>query len=153
HSLVRICKRDGAVIRDLELPGIGTVGGFGGKRSDRETFYAFTSFTSPGTIYRLDLQSGTQTIFRTPKVQFNPEDYETKQVFYHSKDGTRVPMFITHKRGLTLNGQNPTVLYGYGGFDISLTPAFSVSSLVWMEMGGVFAEPNLRGGGEYGRDW
>ena len=153
HSLVRICQRDGAVVRDLTLPGIGTVGGFAGKRTDKETFYAFTSFTSPGTIYRLDLQSGAQSVFRQPKVKFNPDDYETKQVFYRSKDGTRVPMFITHKRGLSLNGNNPTVLYGYGGFDISMTPAFSVSALVWMEMGGVFAEPNLRGGGEYGRDW
>ncbi len=153
HSLVRFCTREGAPIRELTLPGIGSAGGFDGKRTDRETFYSFTSFTIPGTIYHLDLQSGAQTVFRAPKVDFNPDDYVTKQVFFPSKDGTRVPMFVTHRKALELNGKNPTVLYGYGGFDISLTPAFSVNSLVWMEMGGVFAEPNLRGGGEYGREW
>jgi prolyl oligopeptidase len=153
HSLVRFFKRDGAWIRDLDLPGIGTVAGLGGKRADTETFYSFINFTSPGTIFHLDLQSGAQTVFRSPKVDFNPNDYEIKQVFYQSKDGTRVPMFITHKKGLPLDGNNPTLLYGYGGFDISLTPGFSVNTLVWMEMGGVFAEPNLRGGGEYGREW
>jgi len=153
HSLVRFHSRDGKWLKDLALPGIGSVGGFGGKRTDTETFYTFTSFTVPGTVYRVDLQSNAQSVFRSSKVDFNPADYETKQVFYKSKDGTRVPMFITHKKGIVLNGANPTLLYGYGGFDISLTPAFSVGSLVWMEMGGVFAEPNLRGGGEYGRDW
>lgn len=153
HSLIRFCKGDGTVIRDLELPGIGSAGGFGGKRTEKETFYSFTSFTVPGTIFHLDLETGTQKVFRAPKVDFDPNAYETKQIFYKSKDGTRVPMFITHKKGLTLDGKNPTVLYGYGGFDISLTPSFSVNALVWMEMGGVFAEPNLRGGGEYGREW
>jgi len=144
---------DGKLVRTVELPGIGTAGGFGGKRNDSETFYSFTGFTTPTTIYRYDLRDGKSTVFRQPKVDFNPADYETKQVFYNSKDGTRVPMFITHKKGLKLNGGNPTVLYGYGGFDISLTPSFSVGTLVWMEMGGVYAVPNLRGGGEYGKDW
>ncbi len=153
HSEVKLFDAKGAMVRPLQLPGIGTVAGFGGKRTDTETFYAFTSFTVPARIYRYDLGSGVSTVFREPKVGFNPADYETKQIFYASKDGTRVPMFITHKKGLKLNGKNPTFLYGYGGFDISLTPNFSVNSLVWMEMGGVFAQPNLRGGGEYGQEW
>jgi prolyl oligopeptidase len=153
HSQVKIYGTDGALVRDVELPGIGSVSGFGGKRQETETFYAFTSFTRPTTIYRYDLRSGKSTVFREPKVKFNPDDYEAKQVFYKSKDGTRVPMFIVHKKGVRLDGTNPTCLYGYGGFDISLTPGFSVSTLVWMEMGGVFAQPNLRGGGEYGKEW
>jgi prolyl oligopeptidase len=153
HSQVKIFSTKGELVRELKLPGIGHVSGFGGKRHETETFYTFTGFTRPTTIYRYDLRSGTSTLFREPKVKFNPENYESKQVFYHSKDGTRVPMFIVHKKGVKLNGQNPTVLYGYGGFDISLTPAFSVSTLVWMEMGGVYAQPNLRGGGEYGKEW
>ena len=128
-------------------------GGFAGKRSDTETFYSFTSFTVPGTIFRADMKSGANTVFREPKVAFRPDEYETRQIFYSSKDGARVPMFITHRKGLKLNGRNPTLLYGYGGFDISLTPGFSVANLVWMEMGGVYAVPNLRGGGEYGEDW
>ena len=153
RSEVKVFARDGRFIRQVELPGLGSAGGFSGKRKDTETFYSFTSFTTPGTIYRYDLTTGTSTLFRQPKVDFNPADYETRQVFYQSKDGTRVPMFITHKKGLKLNGQNPTYLYGYGGFDISLTPNFSVANLVWMEMGGVYALPNLRGGGEYGEEW
>ena len=150
---IRLFNRDGLLLNTVELPGIGTVNGFGGKRSDTETFYAFTGFTTPSTIYRHDLKTGRSSIFRQPKVDFEPGDYETRQVFYRSKDGTRVPMFITHKKALNLNGRNPTLLYGYGGFDISLTPAFSVPTVVWMEMGGVYAVPNLRGGGEYGKDW
>ncbi len=138
---------------EVKLPGIGTATGFGGQRSDKETFYAFASFTVPTTIYRYDLTKGESSVFRAPQVAFNPNDYETKQVFYSSRDGTRVPMFITHKKGLQLDGNNPTYLYGYGGFNISLTPAFAVSRIVWLEMGGVFAMPNLRGGGEYGREW
>ncbi|MEW6302918.1 MAG: prolyl oligopeptidase family serine peptidase [Verrucomicrobiota bacterium] len=153
RSQVRIFALDGKPVRDVALPGIGSAGGFGGKRTDAETFYAFTSFTVPGVIYRYDLRTGQSTVFRQPKVDFNPVDYETKQVFFQSKDGTRVPMFITHRKGLKLNGSNPTYLYGYGGFNASLTPSFSVSMLVWMEMGGVYAMPNLRGGGEYGEDW
>ncbi|NEP28413.1 prolyl oligopeptidase family serine peptidase, partial [Moorena sp. SIO3I6] len=136
-----------------ELPGIGSAGGFNGLRYDTETFYTYTSFTTPATIYRYDMVSGESTIFRQPQVDFNPDDYETKQVFYPSKDGTQVPMFITHKKGLQLDSNNPTYLYGYGGFNISITPNFSISNLVWMEMGGVYAVANLRGGGEYGEDW
>jgi prolyl oligopeptidase len=150
---VRIHDLNGKFLRNVDLPGIGTVIGFGGKRTDKETFYDFTSFISPTTVYRYDPQTGTSSIFRQPKVDFDPARFETKQVFYNSKDGTRVPMFLTYKKGLKLNGQNPTLLYAYGGFDISLTPAFSVPTIVWLEMGGVYAQPNLRGGGEYGEDW
>ena len=153
HAQVQVKQLDGSLIRNVPLPGIGSVSGFNGKRDDTETFYSFTSFTSPSTIYRYDLVSGESTIFRQPQVDFNPNDYQTQQVFYHSKDGTRVPMFITHKKGLALDGQAPTYLYGYGGFNISLTPSFSVSNLVWMELGGIYAVPNLRGGGEYGQAW
>jgi prolyl oligopeptidase len=153
HSQVKIFSRDGKFVREIELPGIGTVSGFGGKRKDTETFYSFTSFTTPGTIYRYDLKTGASTVFRQPKVECDPSAYETKQVFYRSKDGTRVPMFITHKKGQKLDGNNPTLLYGYGGFNISITPSFSVPNLVWLEMGGTYAVPNLRGGGEYGEDW
>ncbi|HEY9821162.1 MAG TPA: prolyl oligopeptidase family serine peptidase [Candidatus Sericytochromatia bacterium] len=153
RSAIKIFNLDGSFIREVELPGIGSAGGFGGKRYDTETFYTFTSFTTPGTIYRYNMVSGESTLFRKPNVAFNPDEYETKQVFYSSKDGTQVPMFITHKKGLQLDGNNPTLLYGYGGFNVSLTPSFSVSRLVWMEMGGVYALPNLRGGGEYGEEW
>ncbi|GAA6616039.1 prolyl oligopeptidase family serine peptidase [Scytonema sp. NUACC26] len=153
RTQVKIFEMTGSFVREVELPGIGSAGGFGGKRNDTETFYSFTSFTAPGTIYRYDMVSGRSQVFREPKVDFNPNEYETKQVFYNSKDGTRVPMFITHKKGIQLDGNNPTYLYGYGGFSIPLTPSFSVSSLIWMEMGGVYAIPNLRGGGEYGEDW
>ena len=153
YSQVKVYALDGTFQHSVELPGIGSAGGFGGKRSDTETFYSFTSFTAPGTIYRYDLTAGTSSVFRAPKVDFNPADYETHQIFYTSKDGTRVPMFIVHKKGLKLNGRNPTVLYGYGGFDISITPSFSVATLVWLEMGGVYAVANLRGGGEYGEEW
>jgi prolyl oligopeptidase len=150
---VKIHDLHGKLVRNVELPGLGTAGGFGGKRTETETFYAFTGFTTPTTIYRYDMKSGSSTLFREPKVDFDPAKFETKQIFYQSKDGTRVPMFITHKAGLKLDGRNPTLLYGYGGFDISLTPSFSVSTVVWMEMGGVYAVPNLRGGGEYGQAW
>ncbi|MGQ4648637.1 prolyl oligopeptidase family serine peptidase [Lyngbya aestuarii] len=153
HSSIKIFDLNGAFVREVELPGIGSVGGFAGKRHDTETFYSFTSFTTPPTIYRYDLATDESSVFRQPQVDFNSDDYETKQVFYSSKDGTQVPMFITHKKGLLLDGNNPTYLYGYGGFNISLTPSFSISNLVWMEMGGVYAVPNLRGGGEYGEEW
>ncbi|EGJ35446.1 MULTISPECIES: prolyl oligopeptidase family serine peptidase [Moorena] len=153
HSSIKIFDLDGSFVREVELPGIGSVGGFNGLRYDTETFYSYTSFTTPATIYRYDMVSGESTIFRQPQVDFNPDDYETKQVFYPSKDGTQVPMFITHKKGLPLDSNNPTYLYGYGGFNISITPNFSISNLVWMEMGGVYAVANLRGGGEYGEDW
>lgn len=153
RSEIRVCDLTGKFIRNVDLPGMGTAGGFGGKRTDKETFYSFTSFTSPTTIYRYQPAVGRSAIFRQPKVDFDATRYETKQVFYNSKDGTRVPMFLTYKKGLKLDGQNPTLLYAYGGFDISLTPAFSVPNLVWLEMGGIYAQPNLRGGGEYGEQW
>lgn len=153
YTNIRIYSLEGDFVRDVELPGIGSAGGFDGKREDTETFYSFTSFTIPNTIYRYDMTTGESTPYRQPQVDFNPYDYETRQVFYASADGTQIPMFIIHKKGVELNGQNPTLLYGYGGFNVSLTPAFSVSNLVWMEMGGVYAVPNLRGGGEYGEEW
>lgn len=153
YTQIKVFELDGQFAQDLPLPGIGSVGGFSGKRHDTETFYSFTSFTTPTTIYRYDFTTHTSTLFRQPQIDFNPADYETQQIFYTSRDGTQVPMFITHKRGLSLDGSNPTYLYGYGGFNISLTPFFSVSNLVWMEMGGVYAVPNLRGGGEYGEAW
>ena len=153
YTQVRIFDTSGKSVSEVQFPGIGSAEGFGGKSTDKETFYSFTGFTTPTTIYRYDLTTGKSTVFRQPKVEFNPADFETKQVFFNSKDGTRVPMFITHKKGIKLDGNNPTYLYGYGGFNISLTPAFSVGNLVWMEMGGVYAQPNLRGGGEYGEDW
>ncbi len=153
QSQIKIFDLNGGFIREVELPGIGSASGFGGKRNDTETFYSFTSFTTPGTIYRYDMNTGKSEIFRQPKVDFNPDDYQTKQVFYQSKDGTQIPMFITHKKGLNLDGNNPTYLYSYGGFNVSLTPTFSVSLLIWLEMGGVYALPNIRGGGEYGEEW
>ena len=153
HTQIKIFELTGSFVREVTLPGIGSAGGFGGKREDTETFYSFTSFTTPATIYRYDMVSGESTVFRQPKVDFNPDDYETKQVFYSSKDGTQVPMFITHKKGIQLDGNNPTYLYAYGGFNVSLTPSFSVGNLVWMEMGGIYALANLRGGGEYGEEW
>jgi prolyl oligopeptidase len=153
HSAIEFYDLNGKKTGDLALPALGSAGGFGGRREDRETFYTFGSFTYPGTIYRLDLKTGKSTVFRTPKVAFNPAGYDVKQVFYASKDGTKVPMFLVHKKGIKLDGQNPTLLYGYGGFNVSLTPWFSVSSMVWLEMGGVYAMANLRGGGEYGLEW
>ncbi|MBW4564447.1 MAG: prolyl oligopeptidase family serine peptidase [Mojavia pulchra JT2-VF2] len=153
RSQIKIFNLNGAFVREVELPGLGSVNGFDGKRHDNETFYSFTSFTTPGTIYRYDMVTGKSEVFRQPKVDFNPSDYETKQVFYESKDGTQVPMFITHKKGIKLDSNNPTYLYGYGGFNASMTPSFSVSTLVWMEMGGVYAMPTIRGGGEYGEEW
>ena len=150
---VRVHDLQGKFLRNVDLPGIGTAEGFGGKRKDKETFYAFTSFVTPTTVYRYDPVAGKSSVFRQPKVDFNPSQYETRQVFYNSNDGTRIPMFLTYKKGLKLDGQNPVLLYAYGGFNISLTPAFSVGNLVWLEMGGIYAQPNLRGGGEYGEEW
>jgi prolyl oligopeptidase len=153
HTVVRVHDLNGRHVRDVEFPGLGTAIGFGGKRKDRETFYAFTSFTTPSTIYRYDVASGASTVWRQPRLRFNPDEYETSQVFYRSKDGTRVPIFLSHKKGLKRDSSTPTLLYGYGGFNNSLTPAFSPSILTWMEMGGLYAVPNLRGGGEYGEEW
>ncbi|MBL4635787.1 MAG: S9 family peptidase, partial [Kofleriaceae bacterium] len=152
-SEVIIRDLKGKPLVTLELPGIGTVSGFGGHVKDNETFYSFTSFTTPRRIYQYDMKSGKSTLYKQPKVDFEPSDYEVKQVFYKSKDGTKVPMFITHKKGIKLDGSNPTMLYGYGGFNISLTPYFSVARIIWLEMGGVLAIPNLRGGSEYGETW
>jgi prolyl oligopeptidase len=150
---VRVYALDGTFRRELALPGIGTVSGFAGRRDHRETFYAFTSFVYPTTIFRYELPEGRSAAFRTPTVAFSPADFETVQVFYRSKDGTRIPMFLTWRKGLERNGRNPTYLYGYGGFNVSMTPAFSPSTIAWLEMGGIYAVPNLRGGGEYGTDW
>lgn len=144
---------DGTFERQVELPTIGTASGFTGRKNDMEAFYTFSSFTYPSTVYRYDFETHESTVFRTSDVDFNPDDFETTQVFYESKDGTQVPMFITHKKGLKLDGSNPTYLYGYGGFNISMRPGFSVSNLVWLEQGGIYAVPNIRGGGEYGREW
>ncbi len=153
RSMVKAYDLEGKWLRDVALPGLGSVGGFGGRKEDKETFYAYSSFTSPSTIYRYDVASGTSTPYRVPKLDFDGSPYETKQIFFTSKDGTRVPMFLVHKKGIQMDGSNPTLLYGYGGFDISLSPGFSVSRAVWLEMGGVFALANLRGGGEYGSEW
>ena len=152
-SRLRLFALDGRTPKDLEFPTLGSIGSISGERTDDEMFYAFTSFLYPTTIFRYDFKSGATSVFKAPTIDFDPSRYETKQVFYTSKDGTRVPMFITYKKGLTLDGSNPTYLYGYGGFNISLTPSFSVAMLVWLEMGGVYAVPNLRGGGEYGEEW
>lgn len=152
-TLVKVHEVGGKFVRDVELPGIGSAAGFGGKREDKETFYTFSSFATPPSVYHYDIATGASKLIRQAKVKFDPTQYEVKQVFYASKDGTKVPMFIAHKKGLKLDGTNPTLLYGYGGFNISLTPGFSVSRLQWMEMGGVFAVANLRGGGEYGDAW
>lgn len=145
--------RDGNKLREVKLPGLGSVNGFGGRYEDTELYYSFTNYTTPSTIYRFDPKTGKSELYMKPKINFNPDNYESKQVFYTSKDGTKVPMIITYKKGLKLNGKNPAILYGYGGFNISLTPMFSTPNAVWLEMGGVYAVPNLRGGGEYGKKW
>ncbi len=153
HSEIKVFDHDGSFVRTVDLPGLGSAYGFGGKHDNPETFFLYTSFTDPGTIYRYDVTTGTHTVWRRPDVKFNPDDFETRQVFYHSKDGTLVPMFISYKKPLTLTGDNPTLLYGYGGFNIPITPGFRVKNLAWMDMGGVYAVANLRGGGEYGKAW
>ena len=146
-------NRDGSKERDIELPGIGTATGFGGLEDDSEVYYSFTSFTSPNSIYKYSIKEGASVLYERPDIDFDPDNFETKQVFYTSKDGTKIPMFIVHKKGLELNGKNPTYLYAYGGFNVSLLPSFRTSRLVWLENGGIYAQPNLRGGGEYGEDW
>jgi prolyl oligopeptidase len=150
---VKMYTVDGKYVRDVEFPGIGSAGGFGGRRIDTETFYTFSSYATPTSIYRYDMITGESKLFRRSKAKVNPDDYIVNQIFYTSKDGTKVPMFITHKKGIRLDGDNPTLLYGYGGFNIPLTPGFSPIRVAWMEMGGVYAVANLRGGGEYGQDW
>jgi prolyl oligopeptidase len=153
YTQVRIYDLKGQFVRDVALPGIGTAGGFGGKRHHTETFYSYASFTTPPSIYRYDLVTGESRLIRQAKVDFNPDDFTTSQIFYTTKDGTKIPMFLAHRKDIAMTGNNPTLLYGYGGFSISTTPSFSVSRVAWMEMGGVLALPCLRGGGEYGEEW
>ena len=152
-TVVRVFDLEGKHVRDVSLPGLGTAAGFEGKRKDKETTYSFASFTTPPTIYRYDVASGESKLWRQPRLKFNPADYETTQVFYTSKDGTRIPMFVSHKKGFKRNRNNPTLLFGYGGFNIPLTPGFKPAEFAWMEMGGIYAVANLRGGGEYGEAW
>lgn len=152
-SRVYVYDQKGKLENEIQLPAVGTVGGFGGQRDDKFVFFTFTSFTFPPTIYRYDLADKKSTVFRQPEVDFTPTDYETKQVFYASKDGTKIPLFITYKKGIKLDGTNPTLLYGYGGFNISLPPAFSPLRIGFLEQGGIYAQANLRGGGEYGETW
>lgn len=152
-SFIKQYDYDGKLVRDIKLPGIGSAGGFGAKKEETTLYYSFTNYITPGTIYSYDPKTGVSKIYEKPKVDFKSEDYESKQVFYPSKDGTKIPMIITYKKGTELNGKNPTILYGYGGFNISLTPSFSIANAVWMENGGVYAVANLRGGGEYGKKW
>ncbi|MDT0606378.1 prolyl oligopeptidase family serine peptidase [Croceitalea rosinachiae] len=144
---------NGKLVREVNLPGIGSAGGFGGKKEDKEFYFSFTNYSTPGSSFKYNVETGEYAQYWKPKIDFNPSDYISTQVFYESKDGTKVPMIITHKKGVKLNGKNPTILYGYGGFNISLTPSFSITNAVWMEQGGVYAVPNLRGGGEYGKKW
>ncbi|WP_299550916.1 prolyl oligopeptidase family serine peptidase [Seonamhaeicola sp.] len=144
---------NGNLIRDIKLPGVGNAGGFGSKKEETIDYFSFTNYNTPTSIYTLDLETGETKLHWKPSIEFNSDDFESHQVFYTSKDGTKVPMIITHKKGLELNGKNPTILYGYGGFNISLNPNFSIAMAVWMEQGGIYAVPNLRGGGEYGRKW
>nr|WP_136252758.1 prolyl oligopeptidase family serine peptidase [Ningiella ruwaisensis] len=144
---------EGEQVRSIELPGLGNAGSFGGKRDDEQTYYTFTNYTTPTTIYELDIQSGASKVYNKPATQFDGSQYVSKQVFYTSKDGTKVPMMITHHKDTELNGKNPTILYGYGGFNISLNPSFSSTVAAWLELGGVYAVPNIRGGGEYGKAW
>lgn len=153
YTQIMIVDKDGKFVRTVELPGIGSAGGFGGKQKDTETFYTFSSYNSPPTIYRYDMKTGKSTVFRKAGVKFDGSQYEVKQVFFTSKDGTKVPMFLTYKKGLKLDGNNPTLLYGYGGFNISQTPGFSVARVPWLEMGGVYAVACIRGGAEYGKSW
>ncbi len=148
-----VYELDGSMLHEVSLPGIGSIGGFSGKMKDNTAFYSFTSFNYPTTTFKYNIQENISELFYTPEVDFDSEAYETKQVFYKSKDGTEVPMFIVHKKGIELDGNNPTLLYGYGGFNISMTPSFSIIRAVWIEQGGVFALANLRGGGEYGEAW
>ncbi len=144
---------DGKLIREVALPGIGSVGGFGGEKEDKELYFSFTNYNTPGSTYKYNVENGEYELYWKPDIDFNPENYTSEQVFYNSKDGTKVPMIITYKKDTELNGKNPTILYAYGGFNVSLTPSFSIGNAVWMEQGGIYAVPNLRGGGEYGKKW
>jgi prolyl oligopeptidase len=152
-SKVKQYDKKGVLVRDITLPGIGTASGFGAKKDDKEVYFTFTNYITPVTIYKLDPLTGASEVYKKPAVAFNSEDYESEQVFYNSKDGTRIPMIITYHKGTQMNGKNPTILYGYGGFDISITPSFSIPTALWLQMGGIYAVPNIRGGGEYGEKW
>ena len=152
-SAIKQYSYDGTLVREVVLPGIGSAGGFGAKKQDTSLYYSFTNYLTPGSIYSYEISSGTSKLYKKPSIDFNSDEYQSRQVFYTSKDGTQVPMIITHKKGIVLDGTNPTILYGYGGFNISLTPSFSITNAVWMEQGGVYAVANLRGGGEYGKKW
>jgi len=144
---------DGKLIREIDLPGVGNVNGFGGKKEEKTDYYSFTNYNTPSSIFKYDVDSGKSELHWKPSIDFNSDDYKSEQVFFNSKDGTKVPMIITHKKGLELNGKNPTILYGYGGFNVSLNPRFSLANAIWMEQGGIYAVPNLRGGGEFGKEW
>ncbi len=152
-SNVKQYDYQGNLVREVELPGIGSAGGFGAKKDEDVLYYNFTNYVTPGSIYKYNIEEGTSELYNKPSIDFNSEDYTSEQVFYTSKNGTKIPMIITYKKGLELNGKNPTILYGYGGFNVSLTPSFSIANAVWMEQGGIYAVPNLRGGGEYGKEW
>jgi len=152
-SQVKQYDYSGELVRQVELPGAGSVGGFGGKKEAEELYFSFTNYTTPGTIYKYNPESGTYEVYQKPAIDFDTEAYTSKQIFYTSKDGTKIPMIITHKKGIELDGTHPTMLYGYGGFNISLTPSFSTANTVWLENGGIYAVANLRGGGEYGKEW
>jgi prolyl oligopeptidase len=150
---VKQFDKNGKLIREIALPGKGNVGGFGGKKKEKEMYYSFSNYITPGTTYKFNADTGKSEVYQKPKVKFNPEDYVSEQVFYTSKDGTKVPMMISYKKGIKMDGKNPTMLYSYGGFNISLQPSFSVVNAIWMENGGIYAVPNIRGGGEYGKKW
>jgi len=152
-SQIKQYDYSGTLVREIELPGIGSVGGFGGKKKAKELYFSFTNYTTPSTIYKFAPKEGTSETYSKPAIDFDSDNYTSKQIFYTSKDGTKIPMIITHKKGLELNGKNPTILYGYGGFNISLTPSFKIANTIWLEQGGIYAVPNLRGGGEYGKKW
>ena len=152
-SAIKQYTYNGTLVREVTLPGVGSAGGFGAKKQDTSLYYSFTNYLTPGSIYSYEISSGASKLYKKPSIDFNSDEYQSKQVFYTSKDGTQVPMIITHKKGIVLDGTNPTILYGYGGFNISLTPSFSITNAVWMEQGGVYAVANLRGGGEYGKKW
>jgi prolyl oligopeptidase len=152
-SLVKQFDYNGQLVREIELPGLGTASGFGGKNEDKIVYFSFTNYVTPSTTYQFSPADGTSSIYVQPKVDFVSANYISKQAFYTSKDGTKVPMIITYKKGTPLNGKNPTILYAYGGFNVSLTPSFSIANAVWLEMGGIYAVANLRGGGEYGKKW
>lgn len=152
-SFVKQLDYNGALIRTIELPGNGTAGGFGGKLKQKDLYYSFTNYITPRTIYKFNVETGKSEVYQQPNVKFNPADYVSEQVFYTSKDGTKIPMMISYKKGIKLDGKNPTILYSYGGFNISLQPSFSVVNAIWMENGGIYAVPNIRGGGEYGKKW